>query len=251
MTVRVRHCESNRPRAVRSADRRSVGTCHRSAVCRIHNRSINRDPRESHDFRDLSAYDPTGCPLPDHGMIAATMTTHSHRYRAATGHLVRETNPVCRPFRFAGIPADHGDLPTWAFPLPANGTAAANLVMIDINRVVGQWSGPMSGTWPNPARGSRFTERPRPIAVSFGAPIAVEWAPHTATAVHIRRQLCTQVSRQNGPGGIGRTVWAVRSSDGCRARPGTSTRNGGNVDTFVSGPSFFSPVGRIHQPCWK
>lgn len=251
MAVRVRHCESNRPRAVRSTDRRSVDTCHRSAVCRIRNRSMNRRPRESHDSRGRSVYDPIGSTVPDHGMIAATMTTHSHRYRTGTGHTVRETNPIRGPFRFAGIRADRSDLPGCVFPLPANGTAAADPVMIDINRVVGRWSGPMSGTWRNPARGSRFAERPRPVAVSFGTPIAVECASHAATAVHIRIQLCTGGVRQNDPGDIGRTVWAVRRSGGRRARPGTSTHNGGIVDTLVSGPSFFSPVGRIHQPCWK
>lgn len=250
MAMRVRHCESNHPRAVRSTGRRRVGTCHRSAVCRIHNRSMNRRPCESHDSRGPSAYDPIGSAVPDHGMIAATMTTHSQHYRSVTGSTVRETNPVRGPFRFAGIHADRGDLPGCAFPLPANGTAATDPNMININRVAGRWSGPMSGTWPNPARGSRFIERPRPVADSFGTP-ADECTPRTAAAVHIRIQLCTRVPRQNDPGAGGRTVWAVRSSGERHARPGMSTHNGGIVDTLVSGPSFFSPVGRIHQPCWK
>jgi hypothetical protein len=251
MAVWVRHFENNHPRAVRSADRRTVGTGYPSVAYRIGNRLVNRSPDEYDHPGDDSTYHWAGATLPDHEMIATTRATHSSRCGAGSRRIVRETNRVRGPLRFDGISARTAGGLGCAFPLPANATATRAAVMIDTGRVARPWSGPMSTTCPPPCPWVPAGRTPATSRVSFGIPIVFECTQCSEAHARIGIQLCTRVSEQNPRTPAGRTVWAVRSSGRRRTRPGTSALTGGTVDTLVSGPSFRSPVGRIHQPCWK
>jgi hypothetical protein len=251
MAVPVRHSENNHPRADRSTDRSTVATGSRLIVDRIENRPMNRAPESHRQSGDDSSHDSIGLILPDHGMIAITITAHSSRAGVGVGLAIRETNRICRPFQFGDVVAPLVDGPGQTFPLSAKATATATGTMIDSGDVVRRWSVPMSTTCPEPCARVAVRRTMGAPGVSFGMPIAVECTQCVRPPARIGSQLRTHVPEQYPCTTAGHAVCAVRRSGRRPARPRTTPPNGGIVDTLVRGSDFRSPVGRIRQPCWK